>query len=233
MAIFENMAIFQNHALELWRWLHIVFGVLWIGLLYYFNFVQTEYFKEADPDAKTDALLKLAPRALQWFRMGALLTLLTGLVLLFAIWPRWNVYIVFGATMGILMFLNVWLLIWPNQQTVIGNARAVLNGQPADPNAAAALARAGCASRSNTLMSVPMLLFMVSSAHSGGSSVSAPLVGVEGVPLNMIIGLLLILLLEANAIWGKVDYVKMGPVSNVIHMSFGLSIVLYLVAEFV
>ena len=64
------------------RWAHFLFGITWIGLLYYFNFVQTEYFKEADPDARTDAFTKLVPRALWWFRWGAMFTFLTGLIML-------------------------------------------------------------------------------------------------------------------------------------------------------
>jgi uncharacterized membrane protein len=227
------MAIFENHALELWRWLHVLFGIVWIGMLYYFNFVQTEYFKEADADAKSDALRKLAPRALWWFRYGALLTLLTGLVMLYAIFPRWNVFLVFAGTLGILMFLNVWLVIWPNQSRVIRSETMVVNGQPADKAAPAALARAGCASRHNTLFSVPMLLFMVSSAHLGSDAAGETLLfSMQREPIGLIAGLALILALEANAVWGKVDYIKIAKVGNVIHIGFALTIVLYLIAEY-
>ena len=66
----------------IFRWAHVVFGVVWIGMLYYFNFVQTEYFKEAEKEALADVKAKLAPRALWWFRWGAMFTFLTGLVLL-------------------------------------------------------------------------------------------------------------------------------------------------------
>ena len=69
-------------AAQVSRWIHFMAGVTWIGLLYYFNFVQGEYFKEATPDAKSDAVKKLAPRALWWFRYGALLTFLSGVVIL-------------------------------------------------------------------------------------------------------------------------------------------------------
>ena len=225
------MAIFENHGLELWRWLHVLFGIVWIGMLYYFNFVQTEYFKDATAEAKSDALRKLAPRALLWFRYGALLTLLTGLVLLYGIYPRWNIYLVFAALMGILMFLNVWLVIWPNQRRIIHNANLVANGQPADPTVPAALARAGCASRHNTLFSVPMLLFMVGSAHLGGKGATL-LVGIEGASVSLIVGVLLILALQANAIWGKVNYVQIAKVGGVIHVGFALAVILYLVAEY-
>ena len=101
------------------RWWHIAFGITWIGLLYYFNFVQTEYFKEADPDARTDAFTKLAPRALWWFRWGAMFTFLTGLVMLGIRGADVSLAITLGSVLGILMFLNVWLIIWPNQKISI------------------------------------------------------------------------------------------------------------------
>ena len=66
----------------IFRYIHVIAGITWIGMLYYFNFVQTEYFKEAEADAKKDAMAKLAPRALWWFRWGAMLTFLSGLYLL-------------------------------------------------------------------------------------------------------------------------------------------------------
>ena len=104
----------------LFRWGHVLFGITWIGLLYYFNFVQGEYFKEAEASAKADATRKLAPRALWWFRWGAMFTFLTGLYLLYALGAAVNQYITLGALMGIFMFLNVWLIIWPAQKIVIG-----------------------------------------------------------------------------------------------------------------
>jgi uncharacterized membrane protein len=106
------------------RWAHVLFGIVWIGMLYYFNFVQTEYFKEAEASAKADAIKKLAPRALWWFRWGAMFTFLTGLVLLHLIGATTNFMgmplITMGALAGTIMFLNVWLIIWPNQQVVLG-----------------------------------------------------------------------------------------------------------------
>ena len=104
----------------LFRWGHILFGITWIGLLYYFNFVQTEYFKEAEETARKDAVVKLAPRALWWFRWAAFFTFLTGLYLLHSISIKLNVDIIFGALMGTFMMLNVWGIIWPNQKIVIG-----------------------------------------------------------------------------------------------------------------
>ena len=198
----------------IFRWGHIVFGVAWIGLLYYFNFVQTEYFKEADDDARKDAIAKLAPRALWWFRWAAFFTFLTGLVLLHYITQRITLDIIFGVTMGTLMMLNVWGIIWPNQKIVIG----LKEGDPGLAGPKAALA-----SRTNTLFSVPMLYFMVSSAH-------LPHGGYLFVPGDMsstafILGLGLILIIQANAIWGKMISL-ITSVRQVIISSFVLAIIL-------
>ena len=104
----------------MFRWWHILFGITWIGLLYYFNFIQTEYFKEAEESARKDAVAKLAPRALWWFRWAAFLTFLTGLVLLHFVTMRITTDIILGVVMGTFMMLNVWGIIWPNQKIVIG-----------------------------------------------------------------------------------------------------------------
>ena len=106
---------FENLISYLFRWIHFFAGVAWIGLLYYFNFVQTEYFKETDAAAKSSAISKLVPRALWWFRWGAMLTFLSGLALAGYMASAINYYIVVGMLLGTLMFLNVWLIIWPNQ----------------------------------------------------------------------------------------------------------------------
>ena len=102
------------------RFGHVLFGIVWIGLLYYFNFVQTEYFKEADASARVDAFAKLAPRALSWFRWGAMATFLTGVILLGYRHTGLTADITVGSLMGTLMFLNVWLIIWPNQKIALG-----------------------------------------------------------------------------------------------------------------
>ncbi|MDE0226087.1 MAG: urate hydroxylase PuuD [Gammaproteobacteria bacterium] len=185
------------------RWGHMVAGVAWIGLLYYFNFVQTEYFKEADDDARVDAFTKLAPRALWWFRWAAALTFLTGLVLLYFIMRSLSVDIVLGAVMATLMFLNVWLIIWPNQKIVIASNEQIKGGGEALPEAAAAAPKAALASRTNTLFSLPMLFFMGSSAHFGHG-------GFMDSMTALVVGLVIIAALEINAIVGK-----QGPITTV------------------
>ena len=105
------------------RAFHILFGIAWIGLLYYFNFVQGEYVKVATPDAKADVFEKLAPNALWWFRWAALFTFLTGVILIHQITARIGTEIILGLVMGTLMMLNVWGIIWRNQKTHFTNEK--------------------------------------------------------------------------------------------------------------
>jgi uncharacterized membrane protein len=200
------------------RSFHILFGIAWIGLLYYFNFVQTEYVKVADPDAKADVMKKLAPNALWWFRWAAFFTFLTGLILIHQITARIGTEIILGVTMGTIMMLNVWGIIWRNQKIVLGMK---------DGDVATAAAKAGLASRTNTLFSVPMLMYMVYSAHASGSY----LVLEDWSSLSLIIGLAIIFVIEANAIWGKMLPV-IASVRAVITSSFVLAIIFKLITDF-
>lgn len=209
----------------LFRWLHVLFGITWIGLLYYFNFVQTEYFKEAEAGAKADAVQKLAPRALWWFRWGAMFTFLTGLVLLhFTMSRGLNPYIIVGATMGTLMFLNVWLIIWPNQKIVCGIT-------PGD--AATAAPKAGLASRTNTLFSATMLVGMIGSFHGSSDAFLPALSSAGGMnfSLGLWISLGIIAVLELNAIFGKTG--PMTSVKGVIHCSIALAAAILALIQFV
>ena len=219
----------ENLISYLFRWIHFFAGVVWIGLLYYFNFVQTEFFKETDASAKSSAISKLVPRALWWFRYGALLTFLSGLALAAYLASAINYYIVIGMLLGTLMFLNVWLIIWPNQKIVIASNEQVLGGGEAIPGAASALGKAGLASRTNTLFSLPMLFFMGASAHlSGAGRVPMSSDGSASV-LAMALTVLIIVALEFNAIKGKTG--PMTSVVGVIHCGIGLGIVLLGIIE--
>jgi len=217
-----ELALFQGNGLAfIIRWIHLLAGVAWIGLLWYFNFVQGEYFKEAEAASKNEAFRKLVPRALWWFRWGAMITLLSGIALL-GVKHLTGYGIIVGSVLGILMFLNVWLIIWPNQKIAIASAEKVAAGGEADPAAAGALAKAGLASRTNTLFSIPMLFFMASSVHL--AQLAQPVMRASVVSLLVVFGL--ILLLEFNAIKGKT-----GPITSVkgvIHMGLLLTLVLYL-----
>jgi len=197
------------------RWGHVMFGVTWIGLLYYFNFIQGAYFAEATADAKADATQKLAPRALWWFRWGAMGTLLTGLYLLMVLGAGSSQYILIGATMGIFMFLNVWLIIWPNQKIVIGLV---------DGDKVAAGGKALLASRTNTLFSAPMLYGMLASKH--GMQIES----YSFSDMGFILALAIIVLLEINAIFGKTG--PIASVKGVIHSSLLLTVVIFGVAHY-
>ncbi|MDD5461029.1 MAG: urate hydroxylase PuuD [Methylococcales bacterium] len=217
------------------RWVHFLAGITWIGLLYYFNFVQTEYFKEAEASAKSDAIQKLVPRALAWFRWGAMFTLLTGFGIFAIRGGGMSIDIYVGALLGTLMFLNVWLIIWPSQKRVIASATQVAQGGDALPEAASALATAGLASRTNALFSIPMLFFMGASSHYPH-------------PFNLtalIVAVIVILALEYNGAYPAIKNIKalqklpaggkLGPCASivgVIHSGLGLTVVLFLILEF-
>lgn len=153
-------------------WLHVFFGVIWIGLLYYFNFVQVPAVgvATADTDGPGPAAINkyVAPRALWWFRWGALATWLTGAAalevsrfgLVNAFTLQSGVWIIgIGSWLGTIMLFNVWVLIWPNQKKVLGIVEA------SDEEKAKAKLVALMASRTNTFLSIPMLMCMVGQMH--------------------------------------------------------------------
>lgn len=205
------------------RWGHFLFGITWIGLLYYFNLVQTEYFKEADASARNDAFVKLVPRALWWFRWGAMFTFITGLILLGIRGAGVTLDITIGAVMATLMFLNVWLIIWPNQRIVIRSNEQIKAGGQALPEAAAAAPKAALASRTNTLFSIPMLYFMGSSAHFSAG-------GLEGNSTALLVALVIVAALEGNAIFGKQG--PMTTIRGVITCGLVLTVVLVGITRF-
>ena len=158
----------------LFRWLHVLAGIMWIGLLYYFNFVQIPNMPNI-PDEQKPAVSKvIAPAALWWFRWAAMVTVLTGLILGylngyihdamslgamndFAV-PK-NIAIGIGMWLGIVMWFNVWFVIWPNQKKALGIVEA-------DADTKAASARTAMLfSRTNTMLSIPMLFSMVSAQN--------------------------------------------------------------------
>jgi uncharacterized membrane protein len=156
------------------RWLHVVCGVMWIGLLWYFNFVQTPSMPKI-PDEQKPAITKvIAPTALFWFRWSALATIVLGLIqawqlhyiqgalsLGFVTHSAHDMRIGFGMWMGLIMAFNVWFLIWPNQQKTLGLVQAT-------PEEKTRAARVGfLASRVNTMLSIPMLYAMVGASHMG------------------------------------------------------------------
>jgi uncharacterized membrane protein len=156
------------------RWLHVLSGVMWIGLLWYFNFVQIPNMPKI-PDEQKPAIGKvIAPAALWWFRWGAMATIVTGLLLawtngylfqaisldnFFTGGVAKNSAIGIGMWLGIIMWANVWFVIWPNQKRALGMVEA-------DADTKAASARTAMLfSRTNTLLSIPMLFAMVSAQN--------------------------------------------------------------------
>ena len=151
------------------RWLHVLSGVMWIGILWYFNFVQIPSMPKI-PDEQKPAIGKvIAPAALFWFRWGAMSTIVTGLLLA---WMNGYIgqalslqkpfaAIGLGMWFGIIMWFNVWFIIWPKQKKALGIV-------PASPEEKAAAARmAGMTSRFNTMLSIPMLYLMVAQQNGG------------------------------------------------------------------
>jgi uncharacterized membrane protein len=163
----------------IFRWFHIVAGITWIGHLYFFNFVNTPFQGGLAKELKPTVNPPLVLRALYFFRHGAMWTFLFGIALFALIyWPRGGalfdadggmsergMWILFGGLLGTIMWFNVWFVIWPAQQKVIASARQVSKGGQAIPEAAARGQRAGFASRTNTMLSIPMLFFMGSAMH--------------------------------------------------------------------
>lgn len=149
------------------RWLHILFGVMWIGMLYYFNFVQVDALKKAaadTPPTGAGITKHVAPRALFYFRWAAILTWVMGAFILGdkmddALFFKERAYVPIGigAWLGTIMLFNVWVLIWPNQKKILGFVSAT------DDEKAKARRVAFLASRTNTMLSIPMLFFMVAS----------------------------------------------------------------------
>jgi uncharacterized membrane protein len=152
------------------RWLHVISGVMWIGLLWYFNFVQTPMMPKIEPAEHRAAVTKyIAPTALFWFRYGALSTVITGLIVALMepyglralLFTPGAVAIGIGMWLALIMAFNVWFIIWPNQQKVLGLVEA-------SPEQKAAAGRAaGFASRINTMLSIAMLFCMVAQANGG------------------------------------------------------------------
>jgi uncharacterized membrane protein len=188
------------------RWLHVVVGVAWIGLLYFFNFVQVPAFAEMEPAARNNAMDKLTWRALWWFRWAAAATVVTGFLLFYFtddyktefLKTRPGISISLGILLGLTMFLNVWGVIWRKQKIVIANARNVQAGGEADPAAAASGRQALMANRMNTIFSIPMLLFMVGTAHFPYTAQLEPTGGERAT--FWAVSIIVWALLEANAL---------------------------------
>jgi uncharacterized membrane protein len=218
------------------RWGHFIFGIAWIGMLWYFNFVQGPFFAKAEASTKTEATKGLVPRALFYFRYGAMGTLITGLGIIGMKFGQagdagsalfnssWAATILTGTIMGFVMWFNVWFVIWPRQKKIIASA----NGEKVE-NLPALARRAFLASRTNTLLSVPLLFFMGAASHLA--------IKVEEGKVGMWLGIVIVIvgLLEANALLAdKGPTTKpIEKVSGVIHWGLLLALVFYALSEVV
>ncbi len=167
----------NTSALFVLRWIHFLAGITWIGLLYFFNLVNGPFAKTMDADTKKKVVPQLMPRALWWFRWAAMVTILAGIT--YIIWKiyistdagltgtgglftsTWGKWITFGGSLGIIMWFNVWFIIWPAQKKIIGWVKA---GE-APPEMPGLVQKATMASRVNTYLSVPMLFAMGAASH--------------------------------------------------------------------
>jgi len=224
--------------LFLLRWFHFLAGITWIGLLYYFNLVQTPFFAETDAPVRSGAIQKLVPRALWWFRWGAMVTFITGWLIILHRWGQlgwsgwWNSSygwtITLGGILGSVMWANVWFVIWPNQKVVIANALQTAKGGPAIPDAAARGRRAALASRTNVLFSIPMLFYMGAASHL---NLVRP--GSGGKAWMAILSALIIVLVEVNALVGAQGATKkpLDTIQGTLAAGFILALVYYLMFE--
>lgn len=223
--------------LFLLRWFHFLAGITWIGLLYYFNFVQTPFVAETEPAVRSGVTQKLVPRALWWFRWGAMFTIITGWIYLLHHWVgkvgfaagvgAWAILL--GGIMGTIMWANVWFVIWPKQKIVIQNALDTAAGRPANPEAAAALARAGLASRTNVVFSIPMLFYMGAAMH-----LTLPLPR-SGAVFWIVSGIIMALV-QANALFataGRGTAKPLATVKGTLWAGFILAAVVYVWFEII
>jgi len=215
------------------RWLHVLAGVAWIGMLWFFNFAQGPFMNEVDAPVKSAVNAKLAPRTLWYFRWGAMITFLTGWILVTGFahtYPGYltsgrGVIILTGALMGTLMWFNVWFVIWPRQKLIIAAAQ----GGPAVENAPAVARRAFLASRTNTLLSIPLLFMMTGAVH-------LPLVvepSAIGVWLAIVVAVLALLEVNALKATNGPTTKPIEKVKGVIHMGVLLTVVFYVLLEVV
>jgi len=155
---------------QIFRWTHFLAGITWIGLLYFFNLINAGFMKSLDGAQKGVVVPRLMPSALWWFRHGATVTVLAGLVLIFMLHPHLSgtgdKAIWIGGILGIIMMVNVHAIIWPCQREIIRMTKeSAETGKPTPPEMAALGRKALLASRVNFLLSIPMLFFMGAAAH--------------------------------------------------------------------
>ena len=229
------MAIFSEQGWEfILRWFHFLAGITWIGMLYYFNLVQVPFFAtELGGQARAPMMRGLVPSALWWFRWGAMVTFLTGWILVITKMIQggsstaYYTLILTGGLMGSIMWANVWFVIWPIQRGLIASAETVAKGGQADAAAAARAPLAGRASRTNAMLSISMLFFMGAASHLPQIVSASPITA-----LYWLLALALLGAIAANPFYGVAQTQKpLATVSGTIHAGLGLAVVFYLIAD--
>lgn len=150
------------------RWVHFLAGITWIGLLYFFNLINAAFLKSLDGPTKNAVIPKLMPSALNWFRHGATVTVLAGILLYAKMYMHGGTgayALAIGGLLGIIMMVNVHAIIWPNQKKIIAAVTAAAQGTPAPAEMAQWGRTALLASRVNFMLSIPMLFFMGAGSH--------------------------------------------------------------------
>jgi uncharacterized membrane protein len=150
------------------RWIHFLAGITWIGLLYFFNLINAAFLKSLEGPTKNIVIPKLMPSALNWFRHGATVTVLAGIILYMKLYMNGGTgayALGIGGLLGIIMMVNVHAIIWPNQKKIIAAVTAAAQGTPASADMAQWGRTALLASRVNFLLSIPMLFFMGAGSH--------------------------------------------------------------------
>ncbi|MBD35981.1 MAG: antitermination protein NusG [Actinobacteria bacterium] len=243
MELFNDWLGQMGGGQALGRFAHYLGGITWIGLLYFFNFIQGAAFAEMGDAARGEALRKITWRTLWWFRWAAALTWVSGIWILghqevLNSGDYWRsaagMGIAFGVVLGTTMAANVWMVIWPAQQIAIGSSVSVSEGGEADPEAPAAAKRAGRASRVNTLFSIPLIFFMMWPSHFG------PQFGNPEASTRIIIWAVF------GVIWAVMELSALGKISgydskinqivlekhqDTIKWGLGITLVLYLLFE--
>jgi uncharacterized membrane protein len=150
------------------RWIHFLAGITWIGLLYFFNLINAAFMKSLDGPTKNVVIPRLMPSALNWFRHGATITVLAGILLYIKLYMNGGTgayALAIGGLLGIIMMANVHAIIWPNQKKIIAAVTAAAQGTPAPAEMAQWGRTALLASRVNFMLSIPMLFFMGAGSH--------------------------------------------------------------------
>ena len=250
MELFNSWMGEMGGGQALGRYAHYLGGITWIGLLYFFNFIQGAAFGEMSDGARGEALRKITWRTLWWFRWAAALTWVSGIWILvhqelihdMDYWrSAGGMGIAFGAILGTTMAANVWMVIWPAQQVAIGSSVKVSEDGEADPAAPAAAKRAARASRINTLFSIPLIFFMMWPSHFAANLVGA---GAEGTAVDggsrvvlWIVFAVIWLAMELSALGrlggydNRINKMVLDKHQDTIKWGFAITLVLYLLFE--